>query len=132
MQAFARIALRALGRVPCPAGLPAATEALRRRTATVGSVSLIVYLLALVVSGFIVGGLARLALPGPDPMSFLQTTGVGVGGSLLAGIVTYLIFGQDYAGFILSLLFAMGIVYLIRRSRGGSLTEPGRRPIHRR
>jgi uncharacterized membrane protein YeaQ/YmgE (transglycosylase-associated protein family) len=92
----------------------------------------LLYLIALVVSGFFVGALARLALPGPDPMGFLQTTGVGVAGSFLAGLVTYLAFGRNYAGFLLSLLFAMGIVYLVRRSRGGSLTDPGRRPIDRR
>lgn len=93
---------------------------------------MILYLIVLVLSGFIIGALARLALPGPDPMGFLQTTGVGIAGSLLAGVVTYLAFGRSYAGFLLSVLFAMGIVYLIRRSRGGSLMDPGRRPIDRR
>ncbi len=31
--------------------------------------SLIVYLIAIALSGLVVGALARLALPGPDPMS---------------------------------------------------------------
>lgn len=90
--------------------------------------SLILYLILLVLSGFIVGGLARFALPGRDPMTFLQTTAVGIGGNFLGGLVTWAIFGHDYAGFLVSLVFAMGIVYAVRRSRGGSLTDPGTRP----
>jgi uncharacterized membrane protein YeaQ/YmgE (transglycosylase-associated protein family) len=88
-------------------------------------VELIVYLLLLAVSGLVVGALGRLALPGPDPMGLLATIGVGLGGSFLAGIVTSLIFGRGYGGLILSVLFATGIVYLIRRSRGGTLSDPG-------
>ena len=88
---------------------------------------LIVYLIVLAISGLIVGALGRLALPGPDPMGIGMTILVGIGGSLLAGIVTSLIFGRNVAGFILSVLFATGIVYVIRRSRGGTLTEPAGR-----
>ena len=41
---------------------------------------LLVYLILIAVGGLIVGGLARLALPGPDPMSLPQTMFVGIGG----------------------------------------------------
>jgi uncharacterized membrane protein YeaQ/YmgE (transglycosylase-associated protein family) len=88
----------------------------------------ILYIILVILSGFIVGGLARFALPGKDPMTFFQTVAVGVGGNLAAGLVTWAIFGRNYGGFLLSLVFAMGIVYLVRRSRGGSLTDPGTRP----
>jgi uncharacterized membrane protein YeaQ/YmgE (transglycosylase-associated protein family) len=90
---------------------------------------LILYLILLAIGGLIVGALARLALPGPDPMGIGQTIVVGLAGSFLAGIVTWLLFGRGYGGFILSVLFATAIVYLIRRSRGGSLTQPGRPPL---
>ncbi|MDX6721486.1 MAG: hypothetical protein QOJ63_3740 [Solirubrobacteraceae bacterium] len=89
--------------------------------------SFLVYVLVLALSGLIVGALARLALPGRDPMSIWQTIAVGVGGSLLAGIVSSLLFNRT-AGFLLCLIFAAGIVYLIRRSRGGGLTDPGAPP----
>ncbi len=93
---------------------------------------LIVYLIALAVSGLLVGALGRLALPGPDPMGIGTTILVGIGGSFLAGIVSALVFGRNAAGIVLSVLFATGIVYLIRRSRGGTLTEPaGRRRLPR-
>jgi uncharacterized membrane protein YeaQ/YmgE (transglycosylase-associated protein family) len=91
--------------------------------------SIFAYLVVLAFVGLIVGALARLALPGPDPMSIWATIGVGVAGTWLAGLVTLLIFGRNAGGIVISVAFATGIVYLIRRSRGGSLTDPGRPPI---
>jgi uncharacterized membrane protein YeaQ/YmgE (transglycosylase-associated protein family) len=89
-------------------------------------VSWIAYLISLVVVGLIVGAFARLALPGRDPMSIPMTILVGIAGSLIGGIVMYLITGgRNGGGFLVSLVFATLIVYLIRRSRGGSLTDPG-------
>jgi uncharacterized membrane protein YeaQ/YmgE (transglycosylase-associated protein family) len=85
---------------------------------------LIVYLILLAVSGLLVGGLARLALPGPDPMSLLQTMAIGIAGSFAAGLLSLLVFGRNGGGILLSVVFAAVIVYVIRRSRGGSLTEP--------
>ena len=90
--------------------------------------SLIALIISLAVTGLIVGAFARLALPGRDPMSIPQTMLVGIAGSLLAGLVSAAIFGRNVAPFLISVAFSTGIVYLIRRRRGGSLTEPGRRP----
>jgi uncharacterized membrane protein YeaQ/YmgE (transglycosylase-associated protein family) len=53
--------------------------------------NLIVYLIVLAISGLIVGALARLALPGRDPMSLLQTMLIGIAGSFAAGLVSLLI-----------------------------------------
>jgi uncharacterized membrane protein YeaQ/YmgE (transglycosylase-associated protein family) len=78
----------------------------------------------LAIWGLVVGAFARLALPGRDPLSTML---VGVTGSLLAGIIVYLITGGRYygAGWLASLVGATLIMYLIRRSRGGGLTSPG-------
>ena len=85
----------------------------------------LVLVLLLAVQGLIIGAFARLALPGKDPLSLLQTMAVGIAGSLLAGIVFYLVAGDRAApGFLAALVFSVGIVYLIRRSRGGGLTRP--------
>jgi uncharacterized membrane protein YeaQ/YmgE (transglycosylase-associated protein family) len=81
---------------------------------------LIALILFFVVWGAIVGGLARLALPGPDPMTMGETILIGIGSSLVAGILFRIIFGSG-AGIIGSVLVATGAVYLVRRSRGGSL-----------
>jgi uncharacterized membrane protein YeaQ/YmgE (transglycosylase-associated protein family) len=86
-------------------------------------VDLVVYLLILAVVGLIVGGLARLAIPGPDPMSIWATIGIGLAGSFIAGLISWAIFGKGGTGIVLSTLVATGIVYLIRRSRGGTLTR---------
>jgi uncharacterized membrane protein YeaQ/YmgE (transglycosylase-associated protein family) len=87
------------------------------------------YLITLAIWGVVVGAFARLALPGRDPMSLLQTMLVGIAGSFIGGVLLYLITGGRYygAGWLVSLVCATGIVYLVRRSRGGGLTDPGRR-----
>ncbi len=88
------------------------------------AMSIILYLIILAVSGLLVGALARLALPGRDPLSLPQTMLVGIAGSLAAGLVYWLVFSRNGGGILLSVLFATGIVYAIRRSRGGTLTRP--------
>jgi uncharacterized membrane protein YeaQ/YmgE (transglycosylase-associated protein family) len=90
--------------------------------------SLLTYLILLAVTGLIVGGLARLALPGPDPMSIFQTIGIGILGSLLAGLIALAFFGRTGGGLILSVLCATFLVYLVRRSRGQGLWSTRRRP----
>jgi uncharacterized membrane protein YeaQ/YmgE (transglycosylase-associated protein family) len=83
--------------------------------------SLIGYILALAFTGLIVGALARLALPGRDPMSIFQTILVGIAGSFAAGLLYAVLFHRNGGGILLSVLFSTAIVYAIRRSRGGSL-----------
>ena len=89
--------------------------------------SWLAYLISLAFWGLVIGAFARLALPGRDPMSLLETMLVGIGGSFLGGVVVYIITGGRYfgAGWLVSLVCAVGIVYFIRRSRGGGLMEPG-------
>jgi uncharacterized membrane protein YeaQ/YmgE (transglycosylase-associated protein family) len=86
---------------------------------------LLVYLIFLALSGLIVGALARLALPGPDPMGIGMTILIGIAGSFLGGLVMALLFRRNGAGIVVSVACATLIVYLVRRSRGGSLTDPG-------
>ena len=85
---------------------------------------MITFIILLVLTGLIVGALGRLALPGPDPMSIGQTILVGIGASLIAGIIGRLLFGADGGGFILAVLCSLGIVYLIRRSRERHTERP--------
>lgn len=85
-----------------------------------------------ILAGAVVGGLARLALPGPDPMGFFATVALGIAGSLVAGVVVYLISGRSYgASLPLAVLGSTVILYFIRRSRGGGLVEPGADPRRR-
>jgi uncharacterized membrane protein YeaQ/YmgE (transglycosylase-associated protein family) len=88
-------------------------------------VELIVLILLLALQGLIIGAFARLALPGKDPLTLFQTMAVGIAGSLIAGVVFYLIFGSSAGpGFLGALAFSVLIMYVIRRRRGGGLTQP--------
>jgi uncharacterized membrane protein YeaQ/YmgE (transglycosylase-associated protein family) len=95
--------------------------------------SWLAFIILTVVWGLIIGAFARLALPGPDPLTIPQTILLGIAGSMIGGIVVYLITGGRYygAGFLGSLVCSVVILYFIRRSRGGSLTDPGRGPQRR-
>jgi uncharacterized membrane protein YeaQ/YmgE (transglycosylase-associated protein family) len=75
---------------------------------------LLLFLLVAIVGGFIVGGLARWALPGPDPMPWYATVALGLGGSLLGGIVARVLIGT-YGGFFFAFLGAVLLLYLYRR-----------------
>lgn len=78
------------------------------------------FIIFLVFWGALVGALGRLALPGPDPMTFGETTLIGIASSLVAGVLFRLLFNSG-AGILGSVLVATGAVYLVRRSRGGGL-----------
>ncbi|HEV7809673.1 MAG TPA: hypothetical protein VGO64_03655 [Candidatus Limnocylindrales bacterium] len=86
---------------------------------------LLTYLILLALSGLIVGALARLALPGPDPMGIGTTILIGIAGSFIGGLIVAVLFRRNGAGIVVSVLCATAIVYMIRRSRGGGLTDPG-------
>jgi uncharacterized membrane protein YeaQ/YmgE (transglycosylase-associated protein family) len=42
-------------------------------------------MIGMILTGFIVGLLARFLMPGRDPMGFLLTTALGIAGAALAG-----------------------------------------------
>jgi uncharacterized membrane protein YeaQ/YmgE (transglycosylase-associated protein family) len=87
------------------------------------------FILFLVFGGLVVGALARLALPGPDPMSILATIGLGIAGSFIGGIVSYLLLGHA-GGVIFAVLGATLLLYLHRRFvQHRPLTGPGSRRV---
>ena len=75
---------------------------------------MLVFILFLIVFGFVVGGLARWALPGPDPMPWYATVALGLGGSLIGGVVALLLIGSA-GGFFFAFLGAVLLLYLYRR-----------------
>jgi uncharacterized membrane protein YeaQ/YmgE (transglycosylase-associated protein family) len=77
--------------------------------------SLIVFLILLAVAGLVVGALARLLLPGPDPIGIGMTIAVGLVGSFAAGLFSWYVLNRHGAGLVLSVLFSMAILYLMRR-----------------
>ena len=75
---------------------------------------MLIFIIAMIAWGFIVGALARLALPGPDPMPWYATIGLGLGGSLIGGIVARVLIGTA-GGFVFAFLGAVLLLYLYRR-----------------
>src|SRR2546430_6249101 len=63
------------------------------------------FIIAILIWGFAIGGLARFAIPGPDPMPIWMTTAIGIGGALIGGIISRLLFGPP-TRFFFSLLCA--------------------------
>jgi uncharacterized membrane protein YeaQ/YmgE (transglycosylase-associated protein family) len=53
------------------------------------------FIIVLLVVGFLAGALARLLVPGPDPMSLFGTWLLGVIGSFVGGFLGYVLFGAD-------------------------------------
>lgn len=66
------------------------------------------------VLGFVTGGLARLAVPGPDPMPIWLTVAIGLAGSWGGGAVAAAIWGWNattavsLVGFIVAVLLVVG------------------------
>ena len=76
------------------------------------------FIILLAVSGLFIGALARLLLPGRDPMSILETMLVGVAGSLIAGLIAYYAFDRDEGGgLLLSLICTVILVFAVRKFR---------------
>lgn len=78
---------------------------------------MLTFILLLILNGLIVGALGRLAIPGPNPMSIPMTIAVGVGGSLIGGLIGRAFVGEDgsVVPFILAVLAAAGIVWFMQR-----------------
>jgi uncharacterized membrane protein YeaQ/YmgE (transglycosylase-associated protein family) len=89
--------------------------------------SLLAFIVVTALWGFVVGGLARLALPGPDPMPWYATIGLGLGGSLVGGILARVLLGT-YGGFVFAFFGAVLLLYLYRRFvQGRGLSGPAQR-----
>jgi uncharacterized membrane protein YeaQ/YmgE (transglycosylase-associated protein family) len=93
-------------------------------------VGLILYLIILFFIGLFVGAIARLLLPGPDPMGIGMTALVGMCGTFSAGLFSWYVLHRHGGGLILSVLFSMLVVWIYRHSRGA--TYGGRGSVGRR
>ena len=71
-------------------------------------------LLWIALSGFVVGGMARFAVPGPDPMPIWKTILFGIAGSVLGGGVGWAV-GAEAGAFLGSVIAATLLVILYRK-----------------
>ena len=72
-------------------------------------------IIGMIISGLIVGVLARWFYPGAVGMGWLWTIGLGIAGSLLAGMITARgSSGFNRAGLLASIVGAMVLIFLGR------------------
>jgi uncharacterized membrane protein YeaQ/YmgE (transglycosylase-associated protein family) len=76
---------------------------------------ILVFVLVVLLGGLIVGALARLAVPGPDPMSIWRTIALGILGSLLGTLIAALVGMGNGGGLLFALIGAVLLLILYRR-----------------
>lgn len=74
-----------------------------------------------IIVGFIIGLIARAIMPGIEHMGFWATTGIGIGGSIVGGLIAR-IFSKPKdgaffhpAGFILSIIGALIVLFIVMK-----------------
>jgi uncharacterized membrane protein YeaQ/YmgE (transglycosylase-associated protein family) len=73
-------------------------------------------IILIMISGFITGSLARLAVPGPDPMPVWLTVAIGLLGSAVGGGIAVAIWGRGTQTLgVFSFLGAIALVIAYRR-----------------
>jgi uncharacterized membrane protein YeaQ/YmgE (transglycosylase-associated protein family) len=77
---------------------------------------LLSFLLWLFVAGLIVGALARLLVPHTGGMGILRTVLAGIGGSFIAGLISWYLIAKEepWVGLVLAVLCAAVLVFLMR------------------
>lgn len=83
-----------------------------------------ILILMWLLNGLVIGALARWALPGPDPMSWLATIGYGIGGSFLGGILGQLADLPMWADLIASVAGAALLIWFFRRRKAPPAPPP--------
>jgi uncharacterized membrane protein YeaQ/YmgE (transglycosylase-associated protein family) len=81
----------------------------------------------MLIIGLIAGALARLIMPGRDPMGIVMTIILGIVGSILGGLVSWAIWGTDTpesgfrpAGLLLSIIGAIVVLWIYRMIKSRS------------
>jgi uncharacterized membrane protein YeaQ/YmgE (transglycosylase-associated protein family) len=94
------------------------------------------FIIGMLIIGIFAGFLARLFVPGRDPMGFWMTVLLGIVGSFVGGFLGYVIFGHDLeegafqaSGIVGSIIGAVIVLLLWRaftRGRGSTYGRRGR------
>jgi uncharacterized membrane protein YeaQ/YmgE (transglycosylase-associated protein family) len=72
-------------------------------------------IVALLLTGLVVGALARLAVPGPDPMPVWATIALGLAGSILGGVLFQALFGGTGVPFAAAVVASTLLLIAYRR-----------------
>jgi uncharacterized membrane protein YeaQ/YmgE (transglycosylase-associated protein family) len=71
-------------------------------------------IIAILISGLVIGALARLAVPGPDPMPIWLTILLGIAGSIVGGAVAVAV-GLGVGGIFVASVFAATLIVIAYR-----------------
>lgn len=77
---------------------------------------MILFILGLLVTGLVLGALARFLIPGRDPMSLGATLLLGIVGSILGGVIGRYVFDNDGGGFLLALVTTIVLLLVYRKT----------------
>ncbi len=88
---------------------------------------MLTFLITIIIVGLVAGFIARAVVPGNDSMGVLATIALGVVGSLVGGLLGYLLFGKDLAdgafqtsgliGSVIGAILALLAFRAVRRER---------------
>ncbi len=85
------------------------------------------FIVVMILLGLVAGVIARLVLPGRDPIGFFGTIAVGVIGSFVGGFLGYVLFEKDIgegalqpSGIVGSIVGAILVLALWRAANGRS------------
>jgi uncharacterized membrane protein YeaQ/YmgE (transglycosylase-associated protein family) len=67
-------------------------------------------IIGLIIGGAIVGALGRLLNPGPDPMGWIVTIGIGIASMVIVGMLI-----DGVLGWILAVIVAAVLVTVVQR-----------------
>jgi uncharacterized membrane protein YeaQ/YmgE (transglycosylase-associated protein family) len=88
----------------------------------------------MIIIGLVIGAIAKLVMPGPDPGGILVTMLLGIAGALVAGVLGRMLglyeTGQP-AGFFASILGAMLILFIYRMAKPRRQIDKKPGPHHR-
>lgn len=76
-----------------------------------------------IITGLIVGAIARFVMPGKQPMGWILTAVLGIAGSLVASYAGAFLGwyrAGETAGYIASVIGALILLFIVGKVRGGS------------
>ena len=73
----------------------------------------VLFLIAWVVVGLVIGALARAILPGKQTISVLATAGAGIAAALLGGLIGHIVGVGSFAQFVIAILVAIVLVAVL-------------------
>lgn len=78
--------------------------------------SIVLVIVGAIVTGIIIGALARLVLPGRQNMSIAMTIGIGILGALIGGVIARAVHVGSVLGFVIQVaVAAVGVVLVAGR-----------------